>query len=186
MHHSTIAHSLRMHCAMPNSCETEFVFLSCSVRSFPNTHRLLFASCCGCRDRYRAASGARPLDFVVVTAGMATTQGYTPNEEGLDQKLAVHYFGRIAFIQELLPLMRGAPDARVLSVLSGGIHSAYADYEKHFDLRENYSLKNAADAAGACEFRVSLRIHAHFTAMPAFHHIAVCCFSDFYSISSPI
>lgn len=37
-----------------------------------------------------------------------------------------------------------------LSVLSGGIHGVYSDYEKHFDLRENYSLKNAADAAGAC------------------------------------
>jgi len=41
------------------------------------------------------------LDYVVTTAGIATTQGYTPTVEGIDQKLAVHYFGRIAFIREL-------------------------------------------------------------------------------------
>jgi hypothetical protein len=56
--------------------------------------------------------------FIAIFPPPPPPQGYTPNEEGLDQKLAVHYFGRVAFIQELLPLMRGSADARVLRCVS--------------------------------------------------------------------
>jgi hypothetical protein len=62
--------------------------------------------------------------------------------------MATHYFGRYAFIKELLPLMKESQDARVLSVLSGGVHSAYEGYDADFDLSKDYSLKKAADAAG--------------------------------------
>ena len=55
----------------------------------------------------------------------------------------------MAFVKEFLPKLRDAgKDARVISVLSGGVHSPYAGYEKDFELRMNYSVKNAADAAG--------------------------------------
>ncbi|KJE93241.1 hypothetical protein CAOG_04056 [Capsaspora owczarzaki ATCC 30864] len=94
------------------------------------------------------------LDYLVLTPGIATMQGRTETSEGIDQKLAIHYYGRIAAIQGLLPLLEAtatqSPDAdvRVLSVLSGGAHLAYSDYEKDPELREGYSLKNAAFAAG--------------------------------------
>lgn len=87
---------------------------------------------------------AEALDYVVVTAGIATFQGYTPNGEGLDQKLAVHYFGRVAMIDALLPLMKQSKDPRVLTVLSGGVHSPYADYEKHFDLKDKYAQPSSS------------------------------------------
>ena len=60
--------------------------------------------------------------MLVLTQGMATIQGFTPTPEGLDQKLTLHYFSRIAFIEALLPALRNSGDARVLSVLSAGIH----------------------------------------------------------------
>lgn len=59
----------------------------------------------------------------------------------------------MAFIFSLLPSLQNHPaarpsSARVLSVLSAGLHSPYTDYQAHPDLSDNYSLKAAADAAG--------------------------------------
>jgi NAD(P)-dependent dehydrogenase (short-subunit alcohol dehydrogenase family) len=88
------------------------------------------------------------LNVLVLTQGMATIQGFTPTPEGLDQKLTLHYFSRMAFIQSLLPALRKGGDARVLSVLSAGIHGAFEGYNTDFTLERTYSIKNAADAAG--------------------------------------
>jgi len=92
------------------------------------------------------------LDYVVLTQGIATTQGRTETSEGIDQKMAIHYYGRIAVLQGLMPLLektaQSGGDVRVLSVLSGGVHSTYANYKDDVELRQHYSLKNAADAAG--------------------------------------
>lgn len=38
------------------------------------------------------------LDVLVETQGIATTQGRTETTEGIDQKLALHYYGRMALI----------------------------------------------------------------------------------------
>jgi hypothetical protein len=54
----------------------------------------------------------------------------------------------MSFIYKLLPLLKKSKQPKVLSVLSGGVHSSYKDYEKDPDLLENYSLKNCADSAG--------------------------------------
>ncbi|KJE93115.1 hypothetical protein CAOG_03952 [Capsaspora owczarzaki ATCC 30864] len=92
------------------------------------------------------------LDYLVVTAGIATMQGRTETDEGIDQKLAIHYYGRVAAIQGLLPLLESTAklpnaDVRVLSVLSAGVHSAYANYRTDPEVR-TYSLQRAANAAG--------------------------------------
>ena len=60
-----------------------------------------------------------PWDVVVLSQGMATIQGFTPTAEGLDEKLALHYWSRAAFLIGLLPRLAG--DARVLTVLSAGV-----------------------------------------------------------------
>jgi NAD(P)-dependent dehydrogenase (short-subunit alcohol dehydrogenase family) len=86
------------------------------------------------------------LDVLVLTQGIGTFQGRTETSEGLDQKLALHYFGRVAFMEALLPLMRAAPSPRVLTVLTAGVHPPYKHYDTDFELRDHYSLKNAADA----------------------------------------
>jgi NAD(P)-dependent dehydrogenase (short-subunit alcohol dehydrogenase family) len=88
------------------------------------------------------------LDVLVLSQGMATLQGRTETPEGIDQKLALHFYGRMAFVEALLPLLRASPAPRVLSVLSGGVHAAYGHLEDDPELKTHYSLKNAADAAG--------------------------------------
>uniref|UniRef100_A0A7S1X7P1 Protochlorophyllide reductase n=1 Tax=Tetraselmis chuii TaxID=63592 RepID=A0A7S1X7P1_9CHLO len=99
-----------------------------------------------------ARSSSR-LDYLVLTQGMATIQGYTPTDSGLDQKLVLHHFGRMASILALRDLLtttsgKDGADVRVLSVLSAGVHSPLAAYKQDPILRNNYSIKNAADFAG--------------------------------------
>ncbi len=45
-------------------------------------------------------------------------------------------------------MLRQAPDPRVMSVLSGGVHGPYSSLKSDIALETTYSLKNAADAAG--------------------------------------
>lgn len=88
------------------------------------------------------------LDVLVLTQGFGSLNGRTETAEGIDKKLAVHYFGRMAFVDALLPALRKANSARVLTVLSAGVHSEYSHWKDDFELKTHFSIKNAADAAG--------------------------------------
>ena len=91
----------------------------------------------------------KQLDILVLSQGIASVDGYTPTSEGIERKLAVHYYGRIAFAKCLVPFMEAtAGHPKILSVLSAGVHAPYAAYDTDPDLERNFSLKNAADAAG--------------------------------------
>ncbi|KAF6765357.1 hypothetical protein DFP72DRAFT_798430 [Ephemerocybe angulata] len=64
------------------------------------------------------------INFVAITAGYMTTGGREETAEGIDKKLAVHYYGRWKFVRELEVGLRRAKEdgeeARVISVLSPG------------------------------------------------------------------
>lgn len=95
---------------------------------------------------FDALKEIKPPDMLVMTMGMATMQGYTPTSDGIDQKLQLHYFSRIYLAKMLAPSLK--PGGRILSVLSAGVHSRYDQFQEDFLLEDNYSIKNAADAAG--------------------------------------
>ena len=91
------------------------------------------------------------IDAVVLTQGMATTQGFTPTVDGNDEKLSLHYWSRFGMATTLLPAlyksdMTGGPV--VLTVLSGGVHSAYKKYKEDPECKKKYSVTNAANIAG--------------------------------------
>lgn len=92
------------------------------------------------------------LDYLVLTQGMATMQGYTPTppeKGGMDEKLTLHVYSRALLASQLAAKMsESSADPRVLSVLSAGIHSAAAAYASDPDLSKGYSIKGAADAGG--------------------------------------
>jgi NAD(P)-dependent dehydrogenase (short-subunit alcohol dehydrogenase family) len=94
----------------------------------------------------------KTLDVLVLTQGIGTLQGRTETSEGLDVKMATHFFGRMGFVADLLPALRASAEAdpaftpRVLSVLAAGVHPPYMHYADDFELKTHYSLKNAADA----------------------------------------
>ncbi len=91
------------------------------------------------------------IDALVMSQGMATIQSYTETVDGNDEKMTLHYWSRMAFADRLLPSLRkstmpGGPC--VMSILSGGVHSPYKEYATDPYLKQSYSIKNAADAAG--------------------------------------
>ena len=91
------------------------------------------------------------INFLVQTQGMATIQGFTPcdEEKWMDEKLALHVFSRALFIRKLQPIMSETRNARSLSVLSAGMHSAYQFFKSDPALSKgSYTLINAANAAG--------------------------------------
>jgi NAD(P)-dependent dehydrogenase (short-subunit alcohol dehydrogenase family) len=91
------------------------------------------------------------VDALVMTQGMATVQSFTPTPEGNDQKITLHYWSRAAMALCLMPALQksavpGGPV--VLSVLSGGVHKPYTKFQIDPELKDNYSVVNAADFAG--------------------------------------
>ncbi|KAJ6478170.1 hypothetical protein C8R47DRAFT_1051416 [Mycena vitilis] len=90
------------------------------------------------------------INFLALTPGVMTTSGRTETEEGIDRKLAVHYYGRWRFIRDLMPALEAAQkvgeDAKVMSVLSAAHGGGKIDLED-FGLKKNYSLGNAAASA---------------------------------------
>ncbi|KAJ7110526.1 hypothetical protein C8R44DRAFT_800184 [Mycena epipterygia] len=64
------------------------------------------------------------INFLVLTAGYSSMVNIAITGEGLDLHLAMRYYQRYVFIQELLPLVQNAQalsqDAKVMSVLGAG------------------------------------------------------------------
>lgn len=94
----------------------------------------------------RAIAARHPsVDALVLTQGMGSLGGRDPTDEGVDRKLALHYFSRMAFVDALGPAL--APGARVLSVLAAGAHAAYPHYATDPGLEAHYTVSMAARAA---------------------------------------
>ncbi|TFK25438.1 NAD(P)-binding protein [Coprinopsis marcescibilis] len=86
------------------------------------------------------------INFLIMSPGYSTTEGRTETEEGIDRKLAVHYYARWKFIDQLLPALKNAnnsgEESKVMSVFAAG-----AGGEINVDdlgLVKTFSLKNAA------------------------------------------
>ena len=145
-------------------------FVPCDASLLSNAYACAPAVLAAAKEAAGADAGPA-LDVLVLSQGIATLQGLTPTQEGVDQKLALHYFGRVAWVDALLPAMlRSAPSAaapsaafpRVISVLSAGVHSPFAGFDADTMLEKEYSLKNAADAAGVYNDVAAFELAARF------------------------
>jgi hypothetical protein len=65
------------------------------------------------------------INYLVYSGGLLDTSGRTETAEGIDKKLAVHYYGRWKFVNELMPALVKAKeegeDARALFVFQQDI-----------------------------------------------------------------
>lgn len=127
-----------MKCIHPNG---QYEFMKCDAASMKD----IFRCCAVLKEKLSS------LNYLVLTQGYASINGYdaTP-EEGLDRKLALHYYGRMAFIRGLSNILEktsASSDVRVLSVLSGGVHSGFMIKDDLF-LKTNFSIANCANTAG--------------------------------------
>jgi hypothetical protein len=86
------------------------------------------------------------INFLVQSPGYLTLRGRDETEEGLDRKMALNYYARWKFTNDLMPLLRKArdsgEDAKVFSVLAAG-KGAEIDLDD-LGLKKNYSVRNSA------------------------------------------
>ncbi|KAF9878373.1 hypothetical protein CkaCkLH20_04411 [Colletotrichum karsti] len=83
------------------------------------------------------------LDFLVLTQGILTMAGRTETPEGIDRKMALHYYGRQLLIRELDSILKD--DAKILIVLDGIRGSPSKLIWDDLALKTNFSLANAAN-----------------------------------------
>lgn len=106
------------------------------------------------------------INFLVLSTGVMTMKGRDETEEGLDTKLAVHYYSRWKFIKDLLPSLNKASadgeDAKVFSVLAPGKGG-----EINLDdlgLKKTFSVTNAAlQAPTYNDLMLEVRCRSHFS-----------------------
>ncbi|PCH35022.1 NAD(P)-binding protein [Wolfiporia cocos MD-104 SS10] len=69
-------------------------------------------------------SGLQKVNFLVLSPGFMNLRGRDESPEGIDKRLALNYYARWKFIQDLMPLLRKArdngEDASVMTVLAPG------------------------------------------------------------------
>jgi len=104
---------------------------------------------------------------VIITAGIMRMGGRQETVEGIDDKMAVHYYGRLALILELLPFLEstardGEKDVRVLSVLAAGKGTMV--HQTDLDLKEHYG---ATECANATTFYNDLMVNELFLQHPS-------------------
>ena len=89
------------------------------------------------------------VNYLVITSGFFSMSGRDETDEGIDKKLAVHYYSRWLFIHELLPAIvkasEAGEDAKVFSVLAAG-HGSKIDL-KDLGLKKTFSVSKAGAQA---------------------------------------
>lgn len=83
------------------------------------------------------------IDLLFQSQGYISFNGRQENADGLDIAQSLRYYGRLRFVQQLLPIL--SPDARVVSVLAGGEEGKLIDDD--LDLKTHYSVMNAANTS---------------------------------------
>ncbi|KAL1672772.1 hypothetical protein EV122DRAFT_224035 [Schizophyllum commune] len=123
--------------SFPSPANTLSSFIPCDVTLMRNVHA-------AAKD---IALRLPTINYLVISAGFFSLNGRTETEEGIDRKLAAHYYARWTFINDLLPQVKAAQEkgeeAKVMSVFSAG-HGGPIDVDD-LGLKRTYSLKNAAE-----------------------------------------
>lgn len=88
------------------------------------------------------ASEKEKLDYLIMTQGVLNLDGRVETQEGIDRKMALHYYGRQMLLRELLPSL--AADAKVISVYDSSSGNPPKLNWSDLDLKNTFSLANAA------------------------------------------
>ncbi|RYP57479.1 hypothetical protein DL769_009441 [Monosporascus sp. CRB-8-3] len=93
-------------------------------------------------DTFKSVQG-QTLDLLIMTQGIMTIAGRTETQEGIDRKMALHFYGRQLLIRELLPTLK--EDAKVIIVFDGMFGRPTKLSWEDLDLKTHFSLGKAAD-----------------------------------------
>jgi len=83
------------------------------------------------------------LDLLIMTQGIMTIAGRTETPEGIDRKMALHYYGKQLLIRELMPTLK--EDAKVIVVFDGLYGNPTKLNWEDLDLKTHFSLGRAAN-----------------------------------------
>ncbi|KAJ4466128.1 hypothetical protein C8J55DRAFT_538450 [Lentinula edodes] len=133
---SSAAESIIATFPRPTSSSAKHEFITCDVSLMKNvqqtTHELL--------------SRVTKINFLVLSPGLLSLNGRDETEEGIDRKMALHYYARWKFIHGLIPALLKAKeadeDAKVFSVLAAG-KGGKVDLND-LGLKKTFSLSAAA------------------------------------------
>ncbi|CAL1706630.1 unnamed protein product [Somion occarium] len=119
----------------PTSQDAKHEFIQCDVTRMKNVQAATSS----------LLSRLPKLNYLVITCGFMAFRGRDETEEGIDTKLAVHYYGRWKFINDLSPLLQKAKesgeDSKVLTVLGAGM-GGKVDVDD-LGLKKNFSVTAA-------------------------------------------
>ncbi|KAL0065011.1 hypothetical protein AAF712_008004 [Marasmius tenuissimus] len=98
----------------PSSAEAKHEFVQCDVTLMENVQKTTT----------ELLSRIPRINYLVMSPGFTTMKERDETSEGIDRKMAVHYYARWKFIDDLLPALKKAQsegqDAKVYSVLAPG------------------------------------------------------------------
>jgi NAD(P)-dependent dehydrogenase (short-subunit alcohol dehydrogenase family) len=90
------------------------------------------------------AKSVPKINYLVMSAGAVNLEGRVETEEGLEKMLAVTYYSRWKFINEMMPLLEKAEkskeDAKVLSIFAAGGPAAMPVDVDDLAMKKNFSL----------------------------------------------
>ncbi|RYP45089.1 hypothetical protein DL768_008520 [Monosporascus sp. mg162] len=84
------------------------------------------------------SASEQKVDLLYMSPGLIPLNGAEYTKEGLETCFVISYYARMRLIENLLPLLRRAPEPRVLSVLNGGKEASIN--EDDLGLEEAWSL----------------------------------------------
>lgn len=126
----------------PKHAESKYEFVECDATLMKNIAKSAEDVARRIAREADHGRGKAKLNYLVLSQGILTLNGFDPTSEGIDKKLALHFYGRWKFVDELLPLLENASnagdEARVLTILGAGVGTPLDISD--FGLKKNYSV----------------------------------------------
>ncbi|KAG9026046.1 hypothetical protein FRB95_009480 [Tulasnella sp. JGI-2019a] len=96
---------------LPQTPESKYEFIECDVSLMKNVTDTVSS----------IRSRVDTLNYLVLSQGIFIMQAFTPTSEGIDMKLALHFYSRWKFVDGLMPLLErakaGGQEVRVMTIL---------------------------------------------------------------------
>ncbi|KAG8943963.1 hypothetical protein FRC00_010835 [Tulasnella sp. 408] len=121
----------------PKHAESKYEFVECDATLMENVVKAAEEV----KRKISDAGGKTKLNYLVLSQGVITMNGFDPTSEGIDTRLALSFYSRWKFVDELLPLLESASsdgeEARVMTILAPGISGPLDTSD--LGLKKNYS-----------------------------------------------
>ncbi|KAG8946187.1 hypothetical protein FRC04_012042 [Tulasnella sp. 424] len=125
----------------PKHAESKYEFVECDATLMKNVVKASEEV----KRKINEADGKAKLNYLVLSQGVMTMNPFDPTSEGIDRRLALHFYSRWKFVDELLPLLEKASsdgeEARVMSILAPGVSGPIDTSD--LGLKKDYSSKRA-------------------------------------------